>query len=64
MSQPSEQPTRAMRPTEYLGPILAILLVLLGAWWYYDHLKRRSAGRQMGPERQEMRLKLPLNGPQ
>ena len=39
MSEPPvERSPRSFSPTEYIGPVLAILVVLLIAWWYLGRL--------------------------
>jgi hypothetical protein len=33
----------------YLGPITAIVLVVLGAWWYVGMLKQRVRDKPLAP---------------
>jgi len=33
----------------YVGPITAIVLVVLGAWWYFGMLKQRVRDKPLAP---------------
>ena len=46
-------------PLDYVPPVVAVLLVILGAWWYYGLLKQRSHGKILEPPRDELRINVP-----
>ncbi|MCC2671389.1 MAG: hypothetical protein K0Q72_3860 [Armatimonadetes bacterium] len=46
-------------PFDYVAPICAVLLVVLGAWWFYAVLKQRSRGKLLAPPGGELQLHVP-----
>lgn len=54
---------RGDSPWDYVQPVAAVLLVLLGAWWYFGVLKQRARGKVLEPARGEQKFTLPANFP-
>jgi len=50
-------------PWDYVPPVVAVLLVVLGAWWYFGLLKQRARGKVLEPVRGEQKFTLPANFP-
>jgi hypothetical protein len=64
MNEPRKQPApRPFSPTEYIGPVLAILLVLLVAGWYLGRLWGRIREQPPAPG-PELRLNVPRDNNQ
>jgi hypothetical protein len=59
----SEPPAGGFRPTEYLVPITAVLLALLGGWLYFLVVKSRVQGKPLGPPEPKLEIRLPANAP-
>lgn len=55
--------SRENSPWDFVPPVVAVLLVVLGAWWYYGLLKQRTRGKVLEPAREEQKLTLPANFP-
>ncbi|HTE18928.1 MAG TPA: hypothetical protein VK689_11190 [Armatimonadota bacterium] len=63
MEEPHPHRSARIRPTEYIAPALAILLVLLGAWWFFARLMERSRVPAPQPAPPTWEQKLRLNAP-
>ncbi len=61
MTKSTEQPRSAMRPTEYIAPLIVVLLVVLGITWYLLQVWQRVDQRPV--ERESLNLRLPGNAP-
>lgn len=63
MEKARPEGSACIRPTEYIAPALAILLVLLGAWWFFEQLMERSRVPAPQPAPPTWEQKLRLNAP-
>lgn len=61
MTKSTEEPGQGMRATEYIAPLIVILLLVLGITWYLLQVWQRVDQRPSAPER--LNLRLPGNGP-
>lgn len=56
MSEPTKHASSDIRPTEYIAPVLVVLLVVVGSFMYFRTLRARP--RQLAPE-QRIEIRLP-----
>ena len=48
---------------DYVPPVVAVVVVVLGACWYYGLLKQRTRGKVLEPSRGEQKWTPPANFP-